>query len=44
MPRYSVTTPEFETYRGDLYGNGDPPEYGRDYVEVEADTKSKAKA
>lgn len=37
MPRYFVMTPEFNRV-----GSYAPPEYGRDLVEVEADTRRKA--
>src|SRR3990170_3939281 len=41
MTRYLVATPSYETLEGGMY---DPPEYGADVEEVEADTPANAKA
>ena len=41
MTRYYIVTPSYETVGG---GPFDPPEYGADVEEVEAETPAKAKA
>jgi len=40
--RWFVITPPYERYPGNAWGNPEPPEYGADVVEVEAETKRKA--
>lgn len=40
MKRYAVITPEFETHPSD---DINPPEYGCDYIEVEAENKRDAR-
>lgn len=43
MTRWFVITPEYERYPGSYYSfEPEPPEYGCDVVEVEAETKRKA--
>ena len=42
MKKYSVITPEVMFYAGS-YDPPAPPEFGRDYVEVEANTKKEAR-
>ena len=40
--RWFIVTPAYERYPGNAYGDPEPPEYGADVVEVEADNKRKA--
>jgi hypothetical protein len=40
LKRYAVLTPSYEVYSA---SESDPPEYGRDYLEVEAENKRDAR-
>lgn len=42
MTRYYVVSPEYETYHGGGYDPPEPPEWGCDFVEIEADSKRDA--
>jgi len=41
---FEVTSPEYMTHPGDPCMNGDPPEYGRDWLPVFTTSKRRAKA
>jgi len=40
---FEVTSPEYMTFAGDPLMNGDPPEYGRDWLPVFTTSKRRAK-